>query len=89
MSKKDKLHSLDSLLTQLATNGSYNATWSANVNATIDLKALALEGLKRNKERNQNAINNNKQRNKGEQKDVNKLRSDHCNCCEHSEHFKK
>lgn len=89
MSKKEKLRCLDPLHAQHATIRGYITTCCATTSATIDLKALALGGLKRNRERNQNATSSKKQRNQGEQKGVMKLRSDHCNCCEHLEHFKK
>ena len=49
MDKKEKeLRSCVPIYTQHATKESNNATSNATNNATLDLKALALQGLKRN-----------------------------------------
>ena len=87
--KKNKLRSCAPIYTQHATNRTNKATISATDNATVDLKALALTGLERNKERNQTAIKEKKQRNSDAPKVAQKLRLKKCMECEHAEHFKR
>ncbi len=83
--KKHKLRSCAPIYTQHATKKPSNATSSATDPATIDLKALALKGLKRNKERNRTATNEKKQRNSGAPKVTKKLRKENCEKCSHRE----
>lgn len=84
---KKELRSCAPLVTQHATSKGNNATTSATTNATVDLKALALKGLKRNRERNQSATKEKKQRNSDAPKVAQKLRQDNCQPCEHIEHI--
>ena len=79
--KKHELRSCVPLVTQLATSKGKNATNNATTNATVDLKALALEGLKRNKQRNQSATKEKKERNSSAIKPTQKLRKENCDKC--------
>ena len=80
---KKELRSCAPLVTQHATSKGNNATTSATTNATVDLKALALKGLKRNRERNQSATKEKKQRNSDASKVAKKLRKENCDNCQH------
>ena len=57
MGKKEELHGCNPIVMQPATSKENNATGSATQDATIDLKALALKGLQRNRHCNQAGIN--------------------------------
>ena len=83
--KKHELRSCAPIHTQHATKKPSNATSSATDPATVDLKTLALEGLKRNRERNRTATNEKKQRNLGAPKVTKKLRKENCGKCSHRE----
>jgi hypothetical protein len=87
MKRKAELHSCTPIGMQPATLEKENATDNATDNATIDFKALALKGLKRNKERNRTATKGEKQRNSDTPKVAQKLRQDNCQTCEHTEHI--
>jgi len=83
--RKKELRSCAPLVTQHATSKGNNATPSATANATVDLKALALKGLKRNRERNQTATKEKKQRNPDAPKVAKKLRMGNCKKSHHHE----
>ena len=90
MDKKEKeLRSCAPIYTQHATLKGKNATTGATENATVDLKALALEGLKRNRERNQSATKGKKERNSEATKRTKKLRKENCDKCSHHEELPK
>ncbi len=85
--KKNKLRSCAPIYTQHATNRTNKATTSATDNATVDLKALALEGLRRNRKRNQVATKQAKQRNFTPKKIAQKLRPKQCLTCDQVENI--
>jgi hypothetical protein len=94
MKKNDELHSCTHIVMQPATFKEVTATDSATPNATVDLKALALEGLKRNIQRNKSATNPPKQCNSNSpnntakvasKKQFTKAQKPDCDDCKHFE----
>ena len=94
MKKSDELHSCTYIGMQPATFKEATATDSATPNATVDLKALALEGLKRNKQRNKsateapkhcNSTSPNSTKKVAFKKQVTKAKKVGCGTCKHRE----